>query len=66
MKEKYLVRTRLNAIFRHLYKTYFGFDRNYDTMYEVYAVLGCCFLMTRACAEAVTPLDEHPFYMKKN
>ena len=61
MKEKYLVRTRLNAIFRHLYKTYFGFDRNYDTMYEVYAVLGCCFLMTRACAEAVTPLDEHPF-----
>lgn len=61
MKEKYLVRTRLNAIFRHSYKTYFGFDRNYDTMYEVYAVLGCCFLMTRACAETVTPLDEHPF-----
>lgn len=61
MKEKYLVRTRLNVFFRQSYRTYFGFDRNYDTIYEVYAVLGCCFLMTRACALAVTPLDEYPF-----
>lgn len=61
MKEKYLVRTRLNAIFRKAYRTYFGFDRDYDEIFEVHAVLGCCFLMTRECAKAVTPLDEHPF-----
>lgn len=61
MKEKYLVRTRLNAIFRKEYATYFGFDRDYNTTFEVYAVLGCCFLMTRECAQKVTPLDEHPF-----
>ena len=61
MKEKYLVRTRLNAIFRKTHNTYFGFDRNYDETFEVHAVLGCCFLMTRECAKAVTPLDEHPF-----
>lgn len=60
MKEKYLVRTRLNAIFRKEHATYFGLDRDYNTTFEVYAVLGCCFLMTRECAQAVTPLDEHP------
>lgn len=61
MKEKYLVRTRLNAIFRKAHDTYFGFDRDYDETFEVHGVLGCCFLMTRECAKAVTPLDEHPF-----
>ncbi|MDD6306167.1 MAG: glycosyltransferase family 2 protein [Clostridiales bacterium] len=61
MKEKYLVRTRLNAIFRKEYRTYFGLDRDYDSIFEVHAVLGCCFLMTRECAKSVTPLDEHPF-----
>ena len=59
MKEKYLVRTRLNVLFRKNYRTYFGIDRNYDEIFEVYSVLGCCFLMTRACAEKVTPFDEH-------
>lgn len=61
MKEKYLVRTRLNAIFRKEHATYFGLDRDYNTTFEVYAVLGCCFLMTRECAQAVTPLDENTF-----
>ena len=61
LKEKYLVRTRLNAIFRKSYRTYFGLDRDYDTIFEVHAVLGCCFLMTAECAKKVTPLDEHPF-----
>lgn len=51
MKEKYLVRTRLNAIFRKAYRTYFGLDRNYDTIFDVHAVLGCCFLMTAECAK---------------
>ncbi len=61
VKEKYLVRTRLHAIFRRSYRTYFGFDRDYDGTFSVYAVLGCCLLLSRACAEAVTPFDEYPF-----
>ncbi len=60
MKEKYLVRTRLNLFFRKNYKTYFGCDRDYERTFPVHAVLGCCFMMTAKCAEAVTPLDEHP------
>ena len=55
------MRTRLHAIFRRSYRTYFGFDRDYDGTFSVYAVLGCCLLLSRTCAEAVTPFDEYPF-----
>lgn len=61
IKEKYLVRTRLHAIFRNTYRTYFGFDRDYDSIFPVHAVLGCCLFLTGKCAEAVTPFDEYPF-----
>ncbi|MDE7313657.1 MAG: glycosyltransferase family 2 protein [Eubacterium sp.] len=61
LKEKYLVRTRANFIFRKSRRAYFGDDRNYKQMFEAYAVLGCCFMMTEQCARAVTPFDEHPF-----
>lgn len=61
MKEKYLVRTRLHAVFRRAHRSYFGFDRDYDSTFSVYAVLGCCFYITRSCAEAVTPFDDYPF-----
>lgn len=60
MREKYLVRTRLHAVFRGSYRSYFGLDRDYDSTFSVYAVLGCCLLLTRECAEAVTPFDEYP------
>lgn len=61
IKEKYLVRTRANVLFAEKKRTYFGLDRDYHRPFFVYAVLGCCFMMTRACARAVTPFDEYPF-----
>ncbi|MDE7311639.1 MAG: glycoside hydrolase family 99-like domain-containing protein [Eubacterium sp.] len=61
MKEKYMVRTRAHVIFRKSWRTYFGYDRDYEACFAVHAVLGCCFMMSRACAKAVTPFDEHPF-----
>lgn len=61
LKEKYMVRTRANAIFRRSWRTYFGYGRDAHKAYEVYAVLGCCFMMSGRCAEALAPLDEHPF-----
>lgn len=60
IKEKYLVRTRLHAVFRHAYRTYFGLDRDYDSIFPVYAVLGCCLFLTGKCAGVVTPFDEYP------
>ncbi len=61
LKEKYLVCTKANLLFRNSYRSYFGFDRDYNKTFPVYAVLGCCFMMSRSCAEAVAPFDEHPF-----
>lgn len=61
LKEKYLVRTCLHVLFRKSYRTYFGYDRDYEKSFRVYAVLGCCFMMSAVCARAVTPFDEYPF-----
>lgn len=61
LKEKYMVRTRANVIFKKSMRSYFGMDRDYTKPFEVYAVLGCCFLLSRGCAMAVTPFDAYPF-----
>lgn len=61
LKEKYLVRTRLNFFFRKQHKTYFGLDRDYDKTFSVYAVSGCCFMISQSCAREVFPFDEGTF-----
>ncbi len=61
MAEKYKVRTRAHILFRNSFRTYFGYDKDYASRFEAYAVPGCCFMMTARCARAVTPFDEHPF-----
>lgn len=61
LKEKYLVRTKLNVLFRKHYREYFGLNRDYRESFEVFAVLGCCFMMSNLCAKEVTPLDENTF-----
>lgn len=59
-REKYLLRTRFYCLFPALYRRYWGKDHDYaHEIFQVYAVLGCCFMFSRACAEKVTPLDEH-------
>ncbi len=61
LKEKYFVRTRLNLFFRKQYRTYFGLDRDYDKIFPVYAVLGCCFMISPECVRDVFPFDEGTF-----
>lgn len=61
LAEKYLVRTRLHILFPKRYARYFGYDKDYKDSFRVYAVHGCCLMMSRACAQAVTPFDEYPF-----
>ena len=59
-REKYLLRTRFYCLFPALYRRYWGKSHDYAReIFQVYAVLGCCFMFSRACAEEVTPLDEH-------
>lgn len=60
MKEKYMVRTRAKVVFRKSYRSYFGLDRDYEQPFEIYAAAGCCFMISRQCAEVVMPFDEYP------
>ncbi|MDY3909010.1 MAG: glycosyltransferase family 2 protein [Eubacterium sp.] len=61
LKEKYLVRTRLNLFFRRQHRTYFGLDRDYDVAFSVYAVQGSCFMISPSCVREVFPFDEGTF-----
>lgn len=60
--EKYLLRTRAHLLFPRYNKKYWGREHDYEKdTFLVYAVLGCCFMMSRRCAEDITPLDENTF-----
>lgn len=62
MREKYLLRTRLNILLPRYNNRYWGRQHDYEQeTFAVYAVLGCCFMMKGACAKDVMPLDEHTF-----
>lgn len=61
-KEKYLLRTRLHILFPRYNSRYWGREHDYEKeIFQVYAVMGCCFMMSRNCALDVTPLDENTF-----
>ena len=61
LKEKYLIRTKLNTIFRKLSIQYFGTERSYDYECTVYAVSGCCFMISKNCINKIEYLDENTF-----
>ncbi|MDO4296140.1 MAG: glycosyltransferase family 2 protein [bacterium] len=61
-REKYLLRTRLYLLFPFSNRRYWCMNRDYEKeTFHPYAVLGCCFLMSRNCAEQITPFDENTF-----
>lgn len=48
--------------FPRLNNSYWGREHDYESeVFQVYAVMGCCFMFSRKCALDVTPLDETPF-----
>ena len=62
IREKYLLRTRFYLFFPRLNNSYWGREHDYESeVFQVYAVMGCCFMFSRKCALDVTPLDENPF-----
>ncbi|MBT9777207.1 glycosyltransferase [Clostridium sp. MCC353] len=62
MKENLLLRTRFHVFFPGYNRRYWGLNYDYDReTFPVHAVSGCCFMMSGACAEDVTPLDEGTF-----
>ena len=61
LKEKYLVRTKLSLLFKRQCRTYWGLDKDYDTTFPVYAVTGCCFMVSEECIKKIFPFDEGTF-----
>lgn len=61
-KEKYLLRTRFHILFPEYNRRYWGREHDYEKeTFQTYAVMGCCFMMSKQCALDVTPLDENTF-----
>lgn len=61
LKEKYLIRTKLNLMFKRLSKQYFGTKQSYEQECSVYSVSGCCFLISKDCINMIKYLDENTF-----
>lgn len=61
IKEIFRFYTVLKCFQRKAMMKYQGMDQDADGQYPVYHVSGCCFMMDRATAEYLYPLDEHTF-----
>ncbi|WP_100333074.1 glycosyltransferase [Bacillus alkalisoli] len=61
LKQKYLAETLLRKVFPKYRIMYFGSDSDYENSSYVYAVSGCCFMLSKTCASLITPLDENTF-----
>lgn len=67
-KYKYILRkTPLRAITRSFVEEFHADKQDLKTPFDVYAVCGCCFMMTRRAAEGLYPMDENTFlYEEEN
>lgn len=65
LKEKYLVNTPLRYISNYASKNFYCPKSDFDKTFKVYAVRGCCFMMTRKCATDITPFDENTFLFEE-
>ncbi|WP_010276818.1 glycosyltransferase family 2 protein [Paenibacillus senegalensis] len=62
IREKLFARTKLRAFnYKGIYRNYYGLDKSFDEPIEVYALSGCCFMMSKKIAKLITPLDENTF-----
>lgn len=62
IKEKLFARTKLRMFnFGNIYNKYYGIDKPFNEITEVYAVGGACFAISRKMAESITPLDDNTF-----
>lgn len=67
-KYKYLIRkTPLKFLIKDFLMKFNAINNDLEEPFNVYAVSGCCFMMTKECAMDITPLDENCFlYEEEN
>lgn len=62
LKEKLFARTKLRGLnYKGIYREYYGLDKSFEKETEVFALSGCCFMMSEKITELITPLDENTF-----
>jgi GT2 family glycosyltransferase len=65
LKEKYLVRTKLEIFNKKMKSAYYGLDRDMERSFDVHAVSGCCFMVSSKCAKSIFPMDENTFLFEE-
>jgi GT2 family glycosyltransferase len=65
LKEKYLVTTSLRKIFRSTSEKYYFNEEDNNKVFQVHAVSGCCYMLSRKCALDITPFDESTFLFEE-
>lgn len=70
LKEKYLYllkKTPINFLIKDFLIRFNALDKNLNMPFQVYAVSGCCFMISKKCALEILPFDENPFlYEEEN
>lgn len=61
LREIYLDKTKLRSIYRKFSSKYLTTNIDVEKTCYVFAVMGCCFMMSKYCAERITPFDENTF-----
>ena len=59
MSDKWRIRTIARKLFRKTTSQYYGYDLDYNQTRKVYAVNGCCFMLSPKFLEKIGKLDEH-------
>lgn len=58
IKEMFQVYTAAKWVFRRKWKKYYCMEQNPNLPAQVYHVSGCCFAISRECAQQMVPFDE--------
>ncbi|TNJ66751.1 glycosyltransferase family 2 protein [Paenibacillus hemerocallicola] len=67
-KEKYmyfLKNTPLRFVVKNFVKRFNVLDNDLSEPFKVYAVSGCCFMISKQCARKITPFDEGTFLFEE-
>ncbi|MDQ0196270.1 glycosyltransferase [Paenibacillus wynnii] len=70
MNEKYMYllnKTPLRFLVSNFIRDFNALDKDLSKPFKVYAVSGCCFMMSKECATEITPFDDSTFlYEEEN
>ena len=64
-KQKFFATTPLRHLWPSVEKEYYGLDLDENEERYAHDVSGCCFMVSKECAEQTMPMDEHTFLFEE-